>query len=366
MRVSGMALLGLAVASALGCATAKPKAAVVWPPPPDVARIRFVTAFRQTSDLDTSTSSQLMRVLLGGDREAMLGRPMGLALSPDGKRLYIADSGLLAVFVADFEKKTLTELAGVDSVGTAFGVAVDSDEHIYVADQTGKRVVVLDRHGAVIRHIGKDAGLVRPSGVALDVARRLVYVSDPATLRTPDHRVLVFTFEGELVRTLGKGRGPEKGQFHFPIFLAVDPEGRLFVGDTMNFRVQVFSPEGNFIRAHGDNGVGPGSFARIKGVAFDSFSNLYVVEGEYAVVQMFNREFQALMYFGGTAPKLEYLELPTGIAIDPKTNRIYVANALHPRVNVYELVNTKPEDSLAPAPAPAPAAAAAPAPAPSK
>jgi DNA-binding beta-propeller fold protein YncE len=63
-------------------------------------------------------------------------------------------------------------------------------------------------------------------------------------------------------------------------------------------------------------------------------------------VQLFNSRFQPLMFFGGYAQKLEYFDIPSGIAIDPRTNRIYVCNEFIARVNVYELVNTAAEDSF--------------------
>jgi DNA-binding beta-propeller fold protein YncE len=212
---------------------------------------------------------------------------------------------------------------------------------------------VLSRLGAVLRTFGEKAGLIRPSGIAIDRARRLLYVSDPASLKAEDHRVLVFTLDGALVRVLGKGKGDAPGQFYFPVYLAVDADGRLWVGDTMNFRLQVFAPDGSYVASHGEHGDGPGTFARIKGLGFDRFKNLYVVEGEHAVVQLFNQSFEPLMFFGGNAPKIEFLELPSAIAIDPVSDRVYVANEVNSRINVYELVNTSAEDSLRPAETPA-------------
>jgi hypothetical protein len=52
-----------------------------------------------------------------------------------------------------------------------------------------------------------------------------------------------------------------------------------------------------------------------------------------------------LMFFGGYAQKLEYFDVPSGIAIDPRRNRIYVCNEFVARINVYELINTTADDS---------------------
>jgi DNA-binding beta-propeller fold protein YncE len=178
-------------------------------------------------------------------------------------------------------------------------------------------------------------------------------VADSARHGSDKHRVLAYDLDGHKLRELGPkegapGRGNGDGQFYFPSYVSVDRNGMVYVGDTMNFRIQVFGPDGKFARKFGEGGDGPGTFQRIKGLAFDSFGNLYVVDGGHANVQLFNKDFQVLMFFGGSAPKLEYFDVPSGIAIDPKTNRIYVCNEYLARVNVYELVNTSETDSISP------------------
>jgi DNA-binding beta-propeller fold protein YncE len=173
--------------------------------------------------------------------------------------------------------------------------------------------------------------------------------------------VRVYDFAGKHLHDLGvtedkdrATKGKEDGQFYFPAYLAVDKDGQVYVADTMNFRIQVFDPEGRFVRKYGQNGDGPGSFSRIKGITFDGFDNLYVVDGGHSNVQLFNRNFDLLMWFGGFAPKLlEYFDVPSCIAIDPRVNRIYVCNQGRARINVYDLINTKADDNIAP-PAPGP------------
>jgi len=103
------------------------------------------------------------------------------------------------------------------------------------------------------------------------------------------------------------------------------------------------------VRTVGRHGDRPGSFGRPKGVAIDAFGNLYVVDSEWANVQIFNRKGQLLLFFGGRGRYPGLLNNPTGIAID-KNNRIYVADTLNYRLNVYQLVNTTAKDSMEPRP----------------
>jgi tripartite motif-containing protein 2/3/tripartite motif-containing protein 71 len=75
--------------------------------------------------------------------------------------------------------------------------------------------------------------LYSPVGVAIDTSD-MVYVSEGG-----NHRVSVFTSEGQFVMTFGKwGKGP--GEFEHPLGLAVDSNGVVYVCDIANDRVQVF------------------------------------------------------------------------------------------------------------------------------
>ena len=337
------------LALALGAACATPPKRVgkpyTWPPAPEVGRIRFVTSFADSDNIDPSRS-RFWRFLTGGRPEIGIRAPFALALSNDGQRLYITESTTASVLVADIGAKTLGEFAPRQLVGKPSGLAVDAADNVYVANAAAGTVAVLNPRGALIRTLGAEHKAERALGLAIDQERDLLYVVDGGLVTTANHRVLVFKTGGEFVRTIGIGRGSADGAFNFPSFASVDSRGRLFVTDTMNFRVQVFDPEGNFIGKFGEvANFGAGTFQQPKGIAHDGFDISYVVDGENAVVQLFNPSFQPLMYFGGRVPALEFLDSPLPIAIDRRTNRIYVGNTLGlPRINVYELINTTASD----------------------
>jgi DNA-binding beta-propeller fold protein YncE len=87
-------------------------------------------------------------------------------------------------------------------------------------------------------------------------------------------------------------------------------------------------------------------FDKPKGVALDSFGNLYVADSGWSNVQIFNSKGQILLFFGGRGPIPGMLKNPTAVAID-RQNKIYVADYINHRVDEYELVNTKAADSFA-------------------
>lgn len=334
-----------------GCATSGRAAAnpeARWPLPPDTTRVRHVRTFASEYDMDVSLGRRIARALVPPDPADAVGNPTGLALSPDEARLYVACATTGRVLRIDLASGRFTRVANVEgrSPKSPSGVALDADENLYVVDRAAE-VWVYDREGKFLRRFGKDH-LDRPTAIALDRFRQLVYVSDGSQVKSQNHRVEVFSLRGEHLRTIG-ARGAAPGQFNFPTGLAVAPDGRLFVVDMLNFRVQVFDPEGGLLGTFGSIGAGaPGTFDKAKAVAFDAFGNVYVVDGQQAYVQIFNARFQPLMAFGGRAAIPGFMWVPNSIVIDSK-NTIYVGDFAQRVVLQYQLVNTTAADSFAPA-----------------
>ena len=128
----------------------------------------------------------------------------------------------------------------------------------------------------------------------------------------------------------------------------MDGSGRLYVTDAMNFRVQVFEPDGTWVRSIGQIGTTLGSFSKPKGVGLDRHGNVYVVDGLYDTVQIFNSDGELLLNFGDAGTTEGAFWLPTGVAVD-RQDRIYVADTYNARVQVFQLLdasvgNPEPEN----------------------
>jgi DNA-binding beta-propeller fold protein YncE len=152
--------------------------------------------------------------------------------------------------------------------------------------------------------------LTRPSGLVVDPVEGRIVVADTAA-----HQVVVLDLEGRLLTRFG-GRGLELGQFNFPTNVALDSAGRLYVADTLNFRVQVY-------------------FSRPKGLAFDSEDHLYVVDAHFESVQIFDPHGPLLLSFGQEGSGPGEFWLPAGIHIDP-SDRIWIADSYNRRVQVFQ------------------------------
>ncbi|MDO8478694.1 MAG: SMP-30/gluconolactonase/LRE family protein [Candidatus Rokubacteria bacterium] len=349
-RRYGRVAVGVLLVALSGCATAPKReepVRLVWPPPPLTARVEFVRSIVSDVDLGRDTTfSQKLFAFLAGDKPApnRIIEPMGLAISDDGQRLYVSDFARLEVFVFDFGQKKFSKIGEAEKLARPVGLALDAQEQLYVVEQEKRGVSVFDRQGKRVRFFTHPS-VERPTGIALDRERGKIYLADTAHTKSEKHTIKVFNMAGDLIGTIGGERGEGPGQFLFPTYLAVDDTGNLYVTDTLNSRVQVFDPDGKYVKTVGQRGSAWGMFDKPKGVALDSFGNVYVADGGWSNVQIFNPKGQVLLFFGGRGPIPGMLKNPTAIVID-KSNRIYVADYLNHRVEVYQLVNTRAEDSF--------------------
>jgi DNA-binding beta-propeller fold protein YncE len=336
----GRALALALAAAAAGCATPAARK-VAWPAPPAPERIRFVRTLSGGADVERGTS-RFWRKLARLDEPARLYHPLGVAVSPEGDLVAVTDQGHAQLVLFDVAASRLAVVPR-DALGDApAGVAIAGEE-VWVTVPLRRLALAYGRDGSPRRSV--DLGdCERPVGLAIDRARGLLYASDASSPNGEGHAVHVHALEGGAhLRTIGHKGGGE-GELFFPTFLALAPAGGLYVADTMNARVQEFGADGAFVRQFGERGDRFGQFDKPKGVALDSFGNVYVVDSFFAAVQIFNAEAKLLLFFGGPGDSPGFLANPAGIAIDAK-NRIYVANGLNYRVDVYELVNTSPQDS---------------------
>jgi DNA-binding beta-propeller fold protein YncE len=343
----GAAMIATAFALLGGCATPpapQKETKMVWPPPPQPTRIQFVRNITSEKDLNSDTTfSEGLAAFLTGEKmpSGRIAEPVGLAVSDDGDRLYIADMMQAAVFKYDFKNKKFSKFG---DVGVPSGLGLDANEQVYVVDTARKAIRVFGPDGKQTSEF-TDPDLVRPNGLAIDKARGRIYVVDTGDREAKDQNVKVYDLQGKRVGSIGSKPGSEFGQFLYPTFVAVDASGNVYVTDTLNARVQKFDTEGKFVTSFGQLGTNWGEFDKPKGVAVDSFGNVYVADSGWSNVQIFNPKGQVLLFFGGRGPVPGMMKNPLALAID-RNNKIYVGDYLNHRIGVYELVNTAATDSF--------------------
>ncbi|MGA2864471.1 MAG: 6-bladed beta-propeller [Verrucomicrobiota bacterium] len=120
----------------------------------------------------------------------------------------------------------------------------------------------------------------RPEGLCVDAQDR-VYVADSC-----NHRIQVFSRDGKFLRAYGKA-GQGRGGLSYPYDICVDAAGRQYVCEFGNSRIQVFDANDQPLETLGGPGAAPGQFSNPWGVALDSAGNLYVADSQNHRVQKF-------------------------------------------------------------------------------
>ncbi len=339
MIVKKIAYLMVLLAAALlvGCAgepqkTIEEPSDLVWPPPPETPRIRYLKSYY--GQVNFTQSSDLKSSLLGLDASGIvLEKPSSVAVNADGSRMYVTDTKVAEVIVFDFNLSKVYQLRrdAMSGGGAPIDVAVDSRERIYFSTGYAGGLYVVSKEGKTLLSLGKEEGLTRPTGLALDELHNRLYVAD-----TINHRILIYNLEGRFIGALGE-RGTDPGQFNYPVYLATDREGQLYVVDTGNFRVQIFSSEGEFIRGFGQAGDAWGDFSRPKGIGVDSEGHIYVLDGAFNNLQIFDGEGHLLLFLGQLGRDPGMFWLPVGLYVDA-ADRVYVADSINNRVQVFQYI----------------------------
>lgn len=317
---------------------AAPPAPLVWPEPPEPARIMYLGAVSGETDMERSGT------LFGGVGELLFGKkPVGVLVSPyavavdSSGVMFVADSAGGAIHAFDLMTRAYRQFSSLSEdlkLQRPVGLAV-AENHVYVADSGLRQVCVFRKDGAFVAAFGRER-LQRPAGIAYRPVDGLVYVADAAA-----HAIQVFDRTGTPAGSIGT-RGVGAGQFNFPTHLCFDRSGQLYVSDTLNYRIQVFAPDGRFLRMFGQQGDRPGNFAHPCGVAVDSLGNIYVSDRQFENVQVFSPQGQILMAFGQEGNGPGEFWLPAGIFVDSR-DRIYVADSYNKRVQVFSLLKGSEE-----------------------
>ena len=329
---------------------------IVWPNPPAIARIRYQAFYsaEKISQVEAGTNTKKAKWMdrLAGTQPAsesdkllfQLGEPYGMAVDSKNN-LYVADQKVGAIFIFNTETRDLELIKNKTHAHFVriIGLAMDDNDRLFVSDPGLRHILIFDAS-----HKAEDViteGLVRPGSLAIDRENRLLYVSDVEL-----DQVLVYDADSlKLKRKLGTtGHNHEltsPGDFAKPSGLAVDQEGNLYVADTLNDRIEIFDADGKFISTFGKNGDGPGYFARPKGVAIDGDGHIWVADGMQDRVQVFNHEAQLLISFGGHGLLPGQFQGIVSIAID-KMNRVFTSEIFPGRVQQFRYVTDAEAEKL--------------------
>lgn len=168
--------------------------------------------------------------------------PQAIAIDRKAGYLYLVDTPRNLIFMLDLTGKVLRR-AGINHDGSGTGKFSDptdivvGHDHVYVLDNSGTRVQMLDLQCGFQASFdlpqGSNTRVSRENGLGIDLEGN-IYVSLPTS-----SLIKVYNQNGVLLTTFGQS-GQRLGEFFAPKGLWIDPTNRLYVADTGNARVQIF------------------------------------------------------------------------------------------------------------------------------
>jgi DNA-binding beta-propeller fold protein YncE len=263
--------------------------------------------------------------------------PKGMAL---GESSGVAVNSKGHIFLFQRVKPMLAEYDAkgnfIQSIGESLfahphGLRIDPDDNIWTTDDGNHLVLKLDASGNVLLVLGRintgaEANWLfnKPADVAF-AKNGDVYVADGYG----NSRIVKFDRDGNYIKAWGKyGTGP--GEFNLPHSVAVDKQGRVYVGDRENQRIQIFDADGVFIKQW--TGVG-----YPYGLVITSDQHVWMADGGYDRIVELDQDGKILGAFGEPGHKPGQMAWAHFLAIGPDQT-IYLADVLNWRFQVFDRV----------------------------
>ncbi len=169
------------------------------------------------------------------------------------------------------------------------GVAIDSNDNVFILTRGEEPIIVLDRDGNFVRSFGK--------GHFSETRTHGLYIAHDDSLLCADdgiHTIQKFSPDGEKLMEIGERNNPAprwSGEpFNRPTSAAIHPgNGDIYVSDGYgNSRIHVYTGVGEYKFSWGSPGIDAGQFIRPHNIAIDSNANVYVVDREAHRIQIFD------------------------------------------------------------------------------
>ena len=228
----------------------------------------------------------------GTEKPGQLIKPIGIDISAQGE-VFVADVSARHIVVFDLEGKFLRLIGNQALFERPAGIAVSPDgTRLYVVDTGGvdsqkHHLLILDaQSGEHLDTIGERGGATGQFNLPLQVSSAAdgsVYVVDKGNFR-----VQAFDAEGNYKFSFGTlGRYP--GQFFSPKGISTDPDGNIYVVDTAFGNVQIFNPKGELLMVIGQRGQNsaPGNYMLPAGIDVGSDGRVYIADQFFRKVDIY-------------------------------------------------------------------------------
>jgi len=211
-----------------------------------------------------------------------------------------------------------------------------SDSFIFVLDSRNNRVQVWTRfESAYVSSYTPAVAFAQPYGMGKDPRSG---ISRFAVADSENNSIRLFDFNdtsGAITEDFSFGTGGAgNGEFNNPQGVAIGLLGHIFVADTDNHRIQVFSATGAHIRNIGEYGDTSGKLKTPKGICIDSDGIVWVADTDNNRIQAFTSSGTVLYELGSYGTNTSQFIKPTDVQMGPQ-GRIFVSDRSNHRVQVF-------------------------------
>lgn len=258
-------------------------------------------------------------------------RPTDVKVNPKNRLVYVTDSFNRRISVFDRDgnfKYSFNSLDKEKKLKRPLYIAFDSVGNVWVTDRQWQKIFVFEPNGKFIREFipsGINLKNWQPNAIAIDKNNN-IYISEIEE----EHRIQVFSPDGRLVLQFGRHGSPLKmtegpGIFAFPNGIALLGK-QMFITDSTNRRLQLFSTEGKHLKTIPMGG-------NPRGIALGYMDRLHVVDAAGHNVYVYDKDGNLLTQFGTAGADRGQFFYPNGIGTDGR--RIYVADTWNHRIDVW-------------------------------
>lgn len=277
-----------------------------------------------------------------GTQPGQFEDPIGIVIADE--EIFVSDSGNDRIQVFDLEGKFLRSFGSqgeeLGELSRPMSMSIHKDT-LYVAEYINDRIQKFSLADGTSQGILGSSGsgpgeFDLPADVAVDDDGK-IYVAD-----FTNNRVQVLDPSGQFLDQLGKTRrfGIRAGRFNYPTGVGLLPNGNLLVADTYNDRVQVFDSGGKFVRKWGGPfatnipGSFHGWFKNAAAVTADQNGQVFVADFYNDRIQKFTSKGKFLNVFGESGTKPGQFKHPTNMAVDDEGN-VYVVDFGNDRIQKF-------------------------------
>lgn len=320
----------------------------------------FLQPIKKGNGLDTTTKYELTKNWLDLPKDWILGNPTGIGIDTNQNIVIFhradRDWSLFrsmpdkpiqsrTILIIDKDNGKVVESWGDNLFIMPHGLTVDKENNIWVTDVGLQQVFKFNHNGKLLMKLGgaKVAGndslhFDKPTDIAI-ANDGSFYVSDGYG----NSRVVKFSATGKYLLEWGK-KGNNEGEFNIPHGITLDNAGNVYVADRENNRIQVFDPNGKFIKQFVD-----GSFGAICSVAFDKEKSKLFAVDDFTFLKLkhrgsdvfvFDTEGQLQIRFGRNGSYNGSVSWYHDLTID-KDENIYVGDILENTIQKFKKVSTQ-------------------------